>query len=340
MTWSDHWDVPFRYVFSGSLTSQMQEYLRAMNDFKPFNVLVSQVDKSGLKQAIEWKKNGFAQWSFCDSGAFSVHTGKAQVTQDDYIELITRLNDDFDVFAQLDTIPGEFKKAKSAEDYVNSAESSWENFLYMRERVPDKTKIMPVFHFGEDMKYLARMLDYVDSDGDKLDYIGLSPANDASVQDRMLYLQNMFDFIHASSNPNVRTHVYGFTSLTAMSKYPCYSADSISHRLLSGYNKLYTQEWGIVSTSIRSRSTKAKSNLSFLETADDYNIGLLRKELESLGVTPEFAHKFGKEYDDVLEWIPNDHNIRVAISMKNIQILCETKYKYKESNLTTQKKLF
>lgn len=333
-------EIKFRYVFSGTLTDTMHDILLDLKDFKPLDILVSQIDRSGLTKSIKWKHEGFCRWLFCDSGAFSVHTGKQKVTQEDYINYINEIFDDIDVFAQLDTIPGSFGKPKSTEDYINSAESSWENFLHMRECVPDPQKIMPVYHFGEDIKYLIRMLDFVDSRGNKLDYIGLSPANDASVNDRMKYLQNMYDVIKSSSNPDVKTHVYGFTSLNAMSKFPCYSADSISHRLISGYNKILTKEFGIISTSRRPRSVKVKSNLSFLETCDDYNKDKLRKELEDLGITIELAEKYGFKVNDILDWVSEDNNVRVAITMKNIQILSQTKYKYHENNLLRQRKLF
>ena len=334
------WDVPFRYVFSGSLTMRMHDMLLDLKDFEPLDILVSQLDRNGVKQALLWKSEGFCRWMFVDSGAFSVHTGQATVTQDEYIEYINSIIDQADIFAQLDTIPGKFQKPKSSQDYIDSAEKSWSNFLHMRSVVKDKNKIMPVYHFGEDTKYLQRMLEYRDECGDALEYIGLSPANDASVQARMLYLKNMYDIIKASSNPNVKTHVYGFTSLNAMSKFPCYSADSISHRLISGYNKIVTQNFGIISVTKRPRTVKTKSNMSFLELADDFNIKLLRDELEGLGVTLDLAKKYGFEGDDILDWIPEDNNIRVAISIKNIQKLSKTKYKYKASNLITQKKLF
>ena len=333
-------NITFRYIFSGNLTMRMHDMLLELKDFEPLDILVAQEDRNGIKQAIKWKKEGFCRFLFCDSGAYSVHTGKLHVTQDDYINYINSVNDDIDVFAQLDTIPGEFQKPKSPEDYIKSAEDSWNNFIYMRDKVKDKHKIMPVYHFGEDTKYLKRMLEYIDDDGDKLDYIGLSPANDASVQARMLYLQNMYDIIKASSNPNVKTHVYGFTSLQAMSKFPCYSADSISHRLISGYNKILTENFGIISVTKRSRTVKTKSNLSFLDSADEINLNKLKAELYDLGVTLDFAKKFGFEGDDILDWIPEDNNIRVAITVKTIQKLIKTKYKYKENNLITQKKLF
>ena len=334
------WDVPFRYVFSGSLTMRMHDMLLSTKDFEPLDILVAQEDRNGIKQAIQWKHEGFCRWLFCDSGAYSVHTGKLHVTQDEYVDYINSVCDDIDVFAQLDTIPGKFKQPKSPEDYVQSAEDSWANFLHMRESVEDKHKVMPVYHFGEDTKYLKRMLEYRDNEGDQLDYIGLSPANDASVQARMLYLKDMYDIIKHSSNPNVKTHVYGFTSLTAMSKFPCYSADSISHRLVSGYNKIFTRNFGIISVSKQPRSVKTKSNLSFLETADDYNLNILRSEFSDFGIDLEFAKKFGFEGDDILDWIPDDNNIRVVFSIRTIQTLIKTKYKYSQENLVSQRKLF
>lgn len=338
--YKESWDQDFRYVFSGSLVKTMKDMLLDMKDFEPLDILISQIERANVNQMIKWKKEGFCRWAFVDSGAFSVHTGKAQITQDEYIDYINGVIDDVDVFAQLDTIPGKFGKPKTEEDYINSANSSWENFLYMRNRIKDKDKLMPVFHFGEDVKYLKRMLEYVDEDGDKLSYIGLSPANDASTQDRMLYLQNMYDIIHNSSNPNVKTHIYGFTSLNAMSKFPCYSADSISHRLISGYNKIFTSNFGIISVSKKPRSVKNKSNLSFLESADEINLNILRDEFKAFGVDKEFMRKYGFEGDDVLDWLPDNNNIRVAFSIKTIQHLMKTKYKYHEDNLVRQKKLF
>lgn len=336
----ENWDIDFRYVFSGSLTHRMHDMLLDTKNFKPLDILVSQLDRPGIRQAILWKKEGFCRWLFCDSGAFSVHTGKASVTQDEYIEYINSLIDDVDVFAQLDTIPGTFGQPKKPEDYVKSAEESWKNFLYMRTKVKDKKKIMPVFHFGEDIKYLKQMLEYVDEAGEKLDYIGLSPANDASVKDRMKYLQNMYDIIHQSSNPSVKTHVYGFTSLTAMSKFPCYSADSISHRLIAGYNKIFTENFGVISVSRKPRSVKNKSNLSFIETCDEYNLNVLRSEFEYFGMGEEFLKKYECEETDIIKAISEDNNLRVVFSVRTIQKLMDTKYKYHESNLVRPKKLF
>lgn len=315
-----------KYVFSGSLTDAMHDMLLAMPDFEPLDILVTQLDRSAVKKTIQWKHEGFCGWFFLDSGAFSIHTGNANTTVDEYIEYVNSIDEDVDVFAQLDTIPGKFQQPKSPEDYDESARKSWENFLYMRDRVKSPNKVMPVFHQGEPWSALQNMLEWKDENGKHLDYIGISPSNDRSQAEKNVYLQNVADIIGQSSNPNVKTHLYGMTSLDALSKYPCYSADSISHRLISGYAKLLSINFGIISVSKKSRTVKTKSNMSFLELADEYNLNKLKKEVADLGFT--------------LDQVCEDSSVRVVITMHNIQKLIKTKYKYDPKNVKRAKKLF
>jgi len=315
-----------KYVFSGSLTDEMHDMLLGMPDFEPLDILVSQLDRSAIKKTIQWKREGFCRWLFIDSGAFSIHTGNANTTVDEYIEYLNSIDDDIDVFAQLDTIPGKFGQPKSREDYEESARKSWENYLYMRERVKSPSKLMPVFHFGEDFSALNNMLTWRDENGDHLDYIGISPANDATQGEKNIYLQEVADFIRASENPHVKTHLYGMTSLDALSKYPCYSADSISHRLISGYAKILSKHFGIISVSKRSRTSATKSNMSFVDIADEHNLNILKQEIEELGFT--------------LEQIQESSSARVAFTMHNIQKLIKTKYAYKETRVKRARRLF
>lgn len=315
-----------KYVFSGSLTKEMHDMLLAMPNFEPLDILVSQLDRSAIRQTIQWKREGFCRWLFIDSGAFSVHTGKAKCTTDEYIEYLNSIDDDIDVFAQLDTIPGRFGQPKTPEDYAESAKKSWENYLYMRSKVKSPNKLMPVFHFGENFTWLKNMLEWKDENGNHLEYVGISPANDVSQNEKNIYLREVADVIAASSNPNVKTHLYGMTSLDALSKYPCYSADSISHRLISGYCKILSYNFGVISVSKRQRTVMSKSNLSFLDTADDINLGILEKELAELGFT--------------LEQVQESPSARVVITMHNIQRLLKTKYKYDDKRVKQPKKLF
>ena len=315
-----------KYVFSGSLTDEMHDMLLKLPDFEPLDILITQLDRSAIKKTIEWKKEGFCRWLFIDSGAFSVHTGKANTTVDEYLDYLNSIDEYIDVCAQLDTIPGTFGQPKSKEDYEESARKSWDNFLYMRTKMKSPDKLMPVFHFGEDFSALENMLTWRDENGNLLDYIGISPANDASQDDKNAYLQNVADVIAKSCNPNVKTHLYGMTSLDALSKYPCYSADSISHRLIAGYAKVLSENFGVISVSKKSRTSKSKSNMSFVETADEYNMKKLTDEIEALGFT--------------LEQIQESSSARVIMTMHNIQKLIKTKYAYHPKNVKRQRRLF
>lgn len=356
-----------KYVYSGQLTDNMHDMLLATKGFEPIDILTTQLDRDGITKAIKWKnesvdsgdidpetdspiKKRLCRWIMVDSGAFSVHTGNAHTTLEEYAEYINSIADDVDCFAQLDRIPGEFGKPKKAEDYEISANESWEAFLKLRSMVKCPEKILPVSHFGEDTKYLKRMLEWKDENGKLLDYIGLSPANDQSKEDRMIYLQNMFDVIKQSSNPNVKTHIFGFTAMDSLAAFPCYSADSISHRLWGAYNKVLSKNFGLIFMSKRPRTWRQKSKLSFIETADEYNLNKLKEEIYEYGITPEFAKKFcksdrskymeGFDENNIFDWMSEDNAIRTVFSIRSIQTLTATKYAYHPNNRTRSKKLF
>lgn len=318
-------DKEFNYVFSGSLTNQMLEMLRALDYFQPMCLLESQINRKSVKDCIELRKQGLCKWLLVDSGAFSVHTGKYKCTEQDYLDYINEIVDDVDMFAQLDTIPGQLNKPKTPQDYVESAEKSWDNFLFLRDNIKDrkknKHKIMPVYHFKEDISYLDQMLDYVDQDGDRLEYIGLAPAKDASAAMQVKYMEDMFNHIAASSHPDIKTHLYGFTNLMAIKekKFPATSADSISHRLIAGYNKIYTRAFNKISIAKKPRKSKVKSAISFLDAADEYNLNVLRKEFTDKGMDLEFARKFGFEGDDILDFATENLAFKVVFNILTIQ---------------------
>lgn len=318
------------WVFSGTIVEDMARGLDLQvekGNFVPCTFLTTQVDRSGVKQQLRHKReHKFIKDIFIDSGAFSVHRGNATCDVDEYIEFANSLDDDASVFAQLDTIPGKFGQPKTKQDYEESAQKSWENFLYMYPKMKSPNKLMPIFHHGESFDALKRMLDWRDENGNQLTYLGLSPANDRSQQDKDAYLSEVFDFIQKSSNPNVKTHLYGMTSLQALAKFPAYSADSISARLIAGYNKIYTQKWGVISLSDKSRTSKTKSNMAFDRTCDPKTL----QELKDLCAS----------YDYTLEQMKEDNCARTVLTMCEIQKANNTTYAFKPGNFKRQKKLF
>lgn len=328
-----------KYVFSGSIRPFVHDKLMSLPDFQPLDVLVTQLDRGEIGTVIGYKKDGFCRWFFLDSGAFSIHTGNAKFPdksikeptfrqwEDNYIDYVNSIDEYIDVCAQLDTIPGKFQQPKKPEDYVESARKSWENYLYMRSRVKSPEKVMPVFHYGEDLSALRNMLEWRAEDGSKLDYIGISPANDASQDEKDAYIAQCNDIIAKSSNPTVKTHLYGMTSLQSLAKNKCYSADSVSHRLQAAYGKILSPTFGVISTSMRVRKDNNKSGAAFEYFASEHDFEVVKGELASCGLT----------WDDVRD----NADARTAFNIWGIQQLVKTTYKYDDSKRVKKaKKLF
>lgn len=284
-----------RYIFSGSLTNIMVDKLLLAPQFEPMDVLVSQLDRSGVQKMLEYVDRGAVKSLFIDSGAYSIHSqGFEKVSKgrfetfeemvDEYIEYCNSIDEHVIAVAQFDHIPGEFKKPKTPQDFVESAEMSWNNFLYMYPKMKSPEKLIAVFHQGESFDHLGRMLDWKDPDGNKFSYVGISPSNDRSVGEKDVYLRDVYDYIAKSSNPNVKTHLFGYTSLPGLPKFPWYSADSVSHRLRAAFAKCHTNKWGVISLS-PSREAKAKGDRMFLEVADEKTIKEFTEIVESYGLT-------------------------------------------------------
>ena len=341
-----------RYIFSGGLTKTMANLLSNIPDFKPMDVLVTQLDKSSIQCMLDLKKDGVVKSLFIDSGAYSMYTGKAKdLDVNEYIDFVNSIDDDICLIAQLDTLPGKFGIPKKREDYIESGKKSWENYLYMRKKLKSPEKLIPVFHYGEPFSVLQNMLDWRDKtydpskDGrkkndkgqvwsdefgwiypDRVVVCGLSPANDPAQGVKNRYLAECYDFIAKSSYTDIKTHLFGMTSLDALKKFPAFSADSVSHRLRTGYNKLFTRKWGTISLSDKSRTVKTKSNMSFLETCDEATY----KEFEDLAAS----------YGFTIEQLKNENSCRVAFDIVEVQKAIEGDWKYKETNHIRSKKLF
>ena len=313
-----------RYIFSGNMPAKTPEILMRADDFKPISLLVTQLERKTLERYIEYKKIGYCDFIMMDSGAYSVFTGRASTTIDQYIDFINKVHDDVEVFVELDTIPGEWGKSKKPEDYVKSADKSWSDFLYMRERVCCPEKVMSVFHSGEPYEALQRTVDWTDENGKHLDYIGISAAKDADNKNRDTYFRDVRSVIDNSSNPNVGTHLFGTTALNVLKTVPCRSCDSTTHVRLAGFGCLISPTFGTITVSSKG-GTKGAAKTHFLHTADSKKIAKLKEELEPLKLT----------IDDVA----NDPAARTAFNIRSVLQLVNTTYKYKDSNAIKRRSL-
>ena len=320
------------YIFSGSLTRQMSDYLLNIPDFTPMDVLVSQLDKSGVKTMLENIERGVAKSLFIDSGAYSIHTGAAKVKTeedlkqfvDNYIDFVNGLDDKIIAVAQVDHIPGVFKQPKKPEDYVESVKLSWDNFLYMHPKMKSPDKLIYVFHQGESFDALDRILAWRDDEGKPLQYLGISPSNDRAVGEKDVYLKEVYEHISKSQNPNIKTHLFGYTSLPGLPKFPWYSADSVSHRLRSAYNKCYTNKWGTISFS-KTRDARTKNDMCFIDVCDEQTL----KELE----------EWATGYNLTIDQLCNESAARTAADIVEVQKYVAS-HPYKPENVKRVKRLF
>lgn len=172
---------------------------------------------------------------FIDSGAFTAHTKGVDIPVDDYIDFVNSIDDQVHIFAQMDKIAGIRGQEVTIQQQLDAPRQSWENYLYMKDRVKSRDKLLPVFHQGEDFKWLVNMLEYKHEDGSHIKYIGISPNKSLSSKTWKSWLEKVFKTINESSNPNVCTHAFGIGAIRVLEQFPFTSADSTTWLKLSSF---------------------------------------------------------------------------------------------------------
>jgi len=158
-----------------------------------------------------------------DSGAFSAWMKQKKISLNDYIQYIKKNEEYVDYIVNLDVIPGSFgKKNLSKKDIKKSAKLGWKNYKKIINSGINESKIIHVFHQDEDFKYLKQMMN-------KMDYIGISPANDRTTNEKIEWLNKCMKYIlNKKGRPIIKFHGFAVTSLPLILKYPWYSIDSTS----------------------------------------------------------------------------------------------------------------
>lgn len=244
----------FNLYSAGSFSKESTELKRKLG----YDQLLSQLnERSACKEWVEYLRSHPECKSklFIDSGAYTAHTKGKEVDVDEYIEFINSIDDVVTTFAQVDKIPGKWGEPKTPEQLAEAPILSWENYNYMVRRVKSPKKLQPIFHQGEDFKYLKQMLEFkypedvLDKScvGQPIDYIGISCNKELSSSDWYAWFLQVFKIIRDSSNPNVKTHAFGMTSLRILEQFPFHSADSTSWvrsasfgNIIVGYTSAYT----------------------------------------------------------------------------------------------------
>jgi len=167
-----------------------------------------------------------------DSGAFSAWNRGLKIDIDHYVEFIDKvkkINTIHDIyFINLDVIPHIKGTKPTKTQIITACEKGIENYHYIKSK---GHSTIHTFHQFEDLKYL----DLITKECNDLNYIGISPANDQSVESRNKWLGEVFNQV----KDTVRTHVLGLTAKDSLEKFPCYSADSSSWINVGRFGELF-----------------------------------------------------------------------------------------------------
>lgn len=247
---------------------------------------------------------------FIDSGAFSiankVRRGK-NLTIDDYIEFINS-NTRPDLYASFDVIP----RPLTTETAKNSAEQSLNNYLYMLDKLDKPEKLIPVYHYGEDFKYLEKILEL------KPNYIAFGGRGGISTKYLYTCLDTFFDILKGN---NVKTHAFGITVLNLLEQYPFTSADSTSYQKVATMGGIFLES---LNTTIKISTSTLNDNNHYQYQKEDIK-KLINEEIE----------KYGYNLQD----LQTSTNRRIEFNVDYFTRWAEN-YQYKPRQKTTRKALF
>lgn len=280
--------MSFDLYFAGAYNKDIENIIVDRN----YNKLLSNInDRKQIIHYIDLKKSGkFKGKLFIDSGAFSTHTKGKEVDIDEYIEFINKNHEYIDLFVQVDHIPGKFGVPRTIEQIMESPKKSWENYLYMREKVIDKDKLLPVFHQDEDFKWLENMLNTT-FDGKYIPYICISSSKDKSANARFDWYKKVYSIIQSSNNPNVKVHSLGTSSTNHCEYFPFTSSDATSWIMSAAMGNITTKYGDIC---ISDRSLYKKNNI-----VNQVSFDLFKKYIEDNGFTIE---ELSKDHNKRVEW--------------------------------------
>lgn len=168
-----------------------------------------------------------------DSGAFSAWVSGVVINFDDYVDYLKLNREYFHLMVGLDVIPGKKKSMSGVTPAMlkETAEGSYANFVKMRKA---GIEAIPVFHQGEDFKYLERYLD------DRVPYLGIATYKGGTNQSMLRWLDKCFSVISTRDGiPVTKTHGFGITSSLFVQRYPWTTVDSTAWIKRAAYGGIY-----------------------------------------------------------------------------------------------------
>lgn len=202
-----------KIYFAGNRNGPDEEFIRKNNAYRLLSYFN---DKAVFKKRME-----AGHKTFLDSGAFSAWTRGAELDVDEYIEYVEENDEGIINYVQIDKIPGSFTGTPTKQEKEYAQEQTWENFLYMEDKVKKPEKLLPVFHYGSDFRYLEKIIEHKP----KSNYLCLGALVGVWKSRRKEFLDKVFEII---GDTDIKVHALGMTDMDLLQRYPIYSADSTS----------------------------------------------------------------------------------------------------------------
>jgi len=213
---------------------------------------------------------------FLDSGAFSAWSQGEEIDIQEYIKFIKEHKDSIEIYANLDVI--------------GDPEGTWRNQVIMEKA---GLSPLPVFHYGEDIKWLKRIL----SKG--YEYMSLGGMVPISNKDLLPWLDMLWSqyLTDEKGFPICKVHGFGLTSLHLMLRYPWYSVDSTTWVVTARMGSIFVPRfkngeaiydencWTIA---VSNKSPNMKEQGQHFETLPESSKKLILNYLEQKG------YKYGK----------------------------------------------
>jgi hypothetical protein len=146
-----------------------------------------------------------------DSGAFSIFNRGAVVDIDEYYGFIEKFPKEWK-YINLDVIP---PRNASKKEIQKCADEGYENYLYLKKKVKN---LLPVYHYGEDIKIFERYCQ-------DTDYVCVGIKRIPGISNEEYYSK-----IFSISKDEIKIHGLANTSIKNLLNYPFYSVDSITYQ--------------------------------------------------------------------------------------------------------------
>lgn len=297
------------YFYSGAYNQPLKRELNIDQLFSVYH------EKALIKKTIQYKKEHpeYTAKIMVDSGAFSLYQKfkkngeiltdeELKAYTDDYIAFLNEVGDDLYSFVGVDTVP-------NPDDVDQSfAQKTWENYLYMYDKLrPEiRDRLMPVFHFGEDFKWLKNMLEHKHADGRGLEWVGLAISLEGNRKVRISWANECRRIINESSNPNVKTHAFGVGVKSVLDHIEVTSTDATSWVKRAAYGMISIHDKTIYISDIQQQKFDGR-HLTEKSAAMQEDVEKIINDrgftLEELATDPYARAKFN--ILDTQDWVSN-----------------------------------